>query len=375
MRIGFRCMLHRGFLLVPFVSVALAWPPPAAYSEPIPRATVVSTLDVPDEFRDSDLGVQVSGVFLRDNVMLLAVDEGRQILVLKEKAAGAYEIVETPKLLEGPEGEELDLEGLAGTKKFIYAIGSHSRKRKSVKTHPVEGKTAKKNRARLYKTATEPSREHLFRFEVEENGRIAKKIEVATLKNLFATHPILRLFQAIPGKENGIDIEGIAIGRDNQVYIGFRGPVLRGGYVPVLIVTLSEDNGELEAAHDAKQDIRFVYLAGRGVRDMVRISEPNEALRFLILAGPMADEPGSYQVYEWDGHDTVPGRDKQDKHDHAKLQCEIPPPKKKSTAKAEGIALIKATSDELRFLIVYDSVRGGAPTIFSCPRAHPSGAL
>ena len=108
---------------------------------------------------------------------------------------------------------------------------------------------------------------------------------------------------------------------------------------------------------------------------MVKISEPEEPLRFLILAGPMGDRPGSYQVYEWDGQDTVPGKDRPKQREHAKVQCEIPRPDEEPSAMAEGIALIKATSEELRFLIVYDNVEGGAPTIYTCPRMPPGGGF
>ena len=68
----------------------------------------------------------------------------------------------------------------------------------------------------------------------------------------------------IASGENGIDIEGIAVGRNSEAYTGFRGLVLRGRYVPVLIVSLREGEGELKADHDTKQDIRLVYLGGRG---------------------------------------------------------------------------------------------------------------
>ena len=318
----------------------------------------------------------MSGIVLRGAFRLLAVDEGREIEVLKEKRPGVFEIVETQELLEWPEDKELDLEGLAGTERFIYAIGSHSQKRKSVDAHPDEGNKAKKNRKRLYETAIEPSREFLFRFEVEEDGKIKKKnVKFVTLRDLITNHPILRRFQVIPSKENGIDIEGIAAGREDQVYLGFRGPVLRGGYVPILIVNLVEDDGELKIEHDVKDDIRFVYLGGRGVRDMVRIPASGDEPRFLILAGPMGDGPASYQVYEWDGQHTVPGKDKPNEHGHAEVQCEIPRPDGEPGAKAEGIALLEASPDELEFVIVYDSAKRGAPTIFTCPRKLPSGAL
>lgn len=339
-----------------------------SHAESVTVATVVRTLAIPATLRE---GTDVSGVALSGEHLILAVDEGRKIQVLERVAGDSYDIVETQALLPGNEDGELDLEGLAWTGTHVYAIGSHSRKRKAVKADPVNGKKAKKNLKRLYETATEPSRENLFRFRVEDDGKIKKEhIEHLSLRDLFADHPILRRFQAIPGKENGIDVEGIAAGAEDEVYLGFRGPVLRGGYVPIVIVDLERDDGGLKVAGD---DIRFVHLGGRGVRDLARLPGSDAAPRFLILAGPMGDGPGSYQLYEWDGKHAVPGRDKPHAHEHAVVQCEIPPPEGEPGAKAEGIALLEARPDTLEFLVVYDSAAQGAATVLSCPRRATGG--
>ncbi len=104
---------------------------------------------------------------------------------------------------------------------------------------------------------------------------------------------------------------------------------------------------------------------------MVKIPTLGEAPRFLILAGPMGEGPASYQVYEWDGQHTVPGKDKPNEYDHAKVQCNILSPDGEPDAKAEGIALIEASTNEPKFVIVYDNAIVGAPTIFTCPRTSP----
>ncbi len=200
----FRPTLFGGLAIV--VALFAAEP---TLAQSVPEAKAVGTFEIPDALQEN---MDVSGIVLRNTFMLLAVDEGREIQVLERKRPGVYEIVETQKLLKWPEDTELDIEGLAGSQRFIYAIGSHSQKRKSIDTSSAKGMTAKNNRQRLYQTVIEPSREFLFRFEVEANGKIKKKkIKFVTLRDLFATHPILRRFQVIPGKENGVDIEGIAV--------------------------------------------------------------------------------------------------------------------------------------------------------------------
>lgn len=358
-------------LCAPFVFAALVWMPSPSLSEEVSIAKTVGRFEVPD--LPDEGNKDVSGIALRGDLMLLAVDEGREIYVLKKADSGPYELVKTRERRAPPEKEgEFDLEGLASAENFIFAIGSHSQKREKVKKKKY---TAAKNRDRLFETAIEPSREHLLRFEIEGDGTIVEsKVKLVSLHDKFAEHPILQRFQEIPSKENGIDIEGIAMGKEGQIYLGFRGPVLRGGYVPVLIFNLDQEGDKFQfKEHNVKEDIRFVHLGGRGVRDMVRISADGEDLSFLILAGPVGDGPGSYQVYEWDGQNTVLGNDQPDAHDHAKVQCEVPPPEGKPKAKAEGIALLEKSKKTLDFVIVYDGVAKGSPTVFRCLRTSPRG--
>ena len=65
-------------------------------------------------------------------------------------------------------------------------------------------------------------------------------------------------FGSIASKENGIDAEGLAV-RDQKLYIGFRGPVLRGNFTPILRCRFGSPITEPE--------VLFVSLGGRGVRD------------------------------------------------------------------------------------------------------------
>ncbi len=47
------------------------------------------------------------------------------------------------------------------------------------------------------------------------------------LRDLLEDDEHLAPFLAIPGKDNGLDVEGIAV-RGDRVLLGLRGPVLRG---------------------------------------------------------------------------------------------------------------------------------------------------
>jgi hypothetical protein len=111
-------------------------------------------------------------------------------------------------------------------------------------------------------------------------------------------------------------------------------------------------------------DMVFVNLEGRGIRDMARVGETDN--QFLIVAGPVGDEPVPYKLYLWNGKNTVPGKDNAEAGDHAKALCIIPPPDSAPMAKAEGIAFVEIKKDTYRFIIVYDGVEDGAATLFSC---------
>src|SRR4030095_15559862 len=115
----------------------------------------------------------------------------------------------------------------------------------------------------------------------------------ASLRGFLDTTEPFKSFGAIASKENGVDAEGLAV-RDQRLYIGFRGPVLRGNFTPILRCRFGSPIGEPE--------VLFVNLGGCGVRDLARVDGG-----LLILAGPVGDGLGSYQLYLWDGRDGVPG--------------------------------------------------------------------
>jgi hypothetical protein len=96
---------------------------------------------------------------------------------------------------------------------------------------------------------------------------------------------------AIPAKENGLDIEGLAV-HDGRVVLGLRGPVLRGEAV---LLDLSSHGAGLAPAEGALRVTyrkRFVDLGGLGIRDLCRRKKS-----LFILAGPTMPLPAPYRVY------------------------------------------------------------------------------
>src|SRR5437899_3108388 len=81
-------------------------------------------------------------------------------------------------------------------------------------------------------------------------------VEKMSLRDTLDSHPILKQFVPVASKENGIDIEGLAV-KNGRLYFGFRGPVLRDNWVPVLSCTFGKVPGDVKMA--------YMQLAGRGV--------------------------------------------------------------------------------------------------------------
>ncbi|HEY0001944.1 MAG TPA: DUF3616 domain-containing protein, partial [Actinoplanes sp.] len=124
------------------------------------------------------------------------------------------------------------------------------------------------------------------------------------LRALLRRDEHLARFLDIPGKDNGLDIEGIAVSGD-RVYLGLRGPVLRGwAFVLELRPYVTDDDlsrlrlrpfddGELYRKH-------VLDLDGLGVRDLCPSGDD-----LLILAGPTMDLDGPVRVYRWHGASRV----------------------------------------------------------------------
>jgi len=220
------------------------------------------------------------------------------------------DFIELPK----PEDEEIDIEGLAYHDYYLWLVGSHSWKRKK----PKPKHTDVENIARLTEIKTEENRYIIGRIPlVDGNLRqscphpedpevtlTAAKLKLIDGGNMLmealASDPHLGDFVKtnIPGKDNGFDVEGIAI-YQQKIFLGLRGPVLRGWAIILeLELELDDDENTLKLKQIGTEKKlykkHFVYLNGLGIRDL-HIDEKD----FLILAGPTMDLDGPVRVYRW----------------------------------------------------------------------------
>lgn len=288
----------------------------------------------------------ISGVGrLGDDLLVVVDDEGTSIQILRRTAPDVFEILRTVPLLDDDE-KEADFEAIAIDGSRVYVLASHSARRKQAKSD----NSREENRKRFFKITAEPNRDRLARLELDGEGQVVAPVKVLSLRDLLGGNELLAPFQALPGKENGIDLEGLGV-MDGHLFLGFRGPVLRDNLVPILRL-------DFDRPQEAK--LLFVDLEGRGVRGMTEVADG-----LLLLAGPVGDGEVSYDVYAWDGRDCLPGDDAPPCA-LARLGTlgGLPDP----DAKAEGIALLEETASGYEVVVVFDSARNGAPQRYLIPK-------
>jgi len=314
--------------------------------------TGVSADDRFDPLPDGVIAAEdISGLAKYGDLLLIGGDEadkiskkrGKNVIqILRRGATGGLELEGKPlKLFTGHKtddgGTEMDIEGIAVEDNTVIIVGSHSAKRPRLK----KKKDYDENLLQLDAAAIlpEPNRGRIYRLKLGTNGKV-KSREYISLSSLLAKHPVLGPYVPLPSKENGIDIEGVAVAEE-MLYLGFRGPVLRDGYVPVMILDFGDPDNS---------DLVYVRLGGRGIRDITRVEDG-----FLIIGGPVGDSPVSYQLFHWDGNDMVPGKGRDGQKLGKILElAEIEPP---TGGKAEGVTVMSESEDTYQLLLAYDGVK------------------
>jgi hypothetical protein len=289
-------------------------------------------------YNDKKKNKNMSAIEIIDDLLIMGADEGSTIKVLKFNGDG----YQGERSISLSNDEEIDIEGIACEGDAVYVVGSHSCKR----AVPDPTESYERNREVIADVASESQRDRLFRCSWKADAGIEQTNLRSVIECADSDNP-LRLFSRIPSKENGVDIEGIAV-KDGLLHIGFRGPVLRDNWVPLLKCKF--------APTISQSELVFVNLGGRGCRDITPVDDG-----FLILAGPVGDGPGSYQIYLWDGVDCLPGRRQWGQPGQIKQLGELP---MYANTKAEGLALLKERDSDYEVVIIFDGVKNGAPARF-----------
>jgi len=305
----------------------------------------------------------------------MAFDEGSGLHRLRKNKYGYGEHIRFPlkDYIELPAGDggEVDIEGLSYAGHYLWVVGSHSLKRK--KPNNIEDSIGKQIKC-LCQTKSDHNRYTLARIPViyndesgdydlfkmhphPENPELILSAAKLDSNNYFSQlsdelryDRHLAKFMDIPGKDNGFDIEGLAV-KGNRVFLGLRGPVLRG-YAIILEIALKEKKvGKLKlkkiGKDSAKYRKHFVHLQGMGIRELTFADED-----LIILAGPTMDCDGAISLYRVrsgikDKEESIANINGTEQLFHISLGHETP----YGHDKAEGVAL----TEDHKLLVVYDS--------------------
>ncbi|HYK45829.1 MAG TPA: DUF3616 domain-containing protein [Parafilimonas sp.] len=215
---------------------------------------------------------------------------------------------------------EIDIEGLDYRDGYLWLIGSHSLSRKKAKKNDAVEENLKRlseiskpeeirNRYLLARIPlVEKDGNRVPEKQTQQNGitKTAAHLRLEDNGNqltaMLAQDDHLKPFFAIPSKDNGFDIEGLAVTDDGRVFVGLRGPVLRGWAIILELRPEGENNSSVfelkdvdgNAANTTLCRKHFFELGGLGIRDLYI-----DGTDLLILAGPTMDLDGPVSIFRW----------------------------------------------------------------------------
>jgi hypothetical protein len=282
--------------------------------------------------------------------------------------------------LPGEAEEEADLEGMAEADGFLWVVGSHGLKRKDAKPDRDNAENAK----RLAKTSLDGNRRLLACLPIEvdasgeprlvrqaQDGRKALRLkgdaQTNVLTRALADDPHFGPYMGIPGKDNGFDVEGLAV-NGRRLLLGLRGPVLRGWSALLEIaVEARGDQLRLEPLDDSGILIRkhFLQLDGLGVRDLHFSGDD-----LYILAGPTMVLNGEIRVFKWPAARSELAFNREPVRFESALTESISLPHGRGTNRAEALCDLPASlsAGKPSWLVLYDAPgadrRDGDHTVF-----------
>jgi hypothetical protein len=269
--------------------------------------------------------------------------------------------------LPGTAGEEADLEGMAVADGYLWVVGSHGLKRKNAKADRDHADNAR----RLAKVALDGNRRLLACLPIEadaqggpclvrlaQDGRRALRLKGDAQTNLLtralADDAHFGPYMAIPGKDNGFDIEGLAVdGR--RLLLGLRGPVLRGWSALLEIaVEARADELHLVPLDDSGTLIRkhFLQLNGLGVRDLHFSGDD-----LYILAGPTMVLNGDIRVFKWPAARPLLAANREPVRFEAALTESVSLPHGRGSNRAEALCDLPPalSGGKASWLVLYDA--------------------
>jgi hypothetical protein len=263
---------------------------------------------------------------------------------------------------------------------FLWVVGSHGLKRKNAKPDRDHADNAK----RLAKVTLDGNRRLLACLPIEpdgrgepclvrqaQDGRRALRLKGDSQTNLLTRalvdDPHFGPYMAIPGKDNGFDIEGLAVDGP-RLLLGLRGPVLRG-WSALLEIAVETRSDQLRLARldDSGSLIRkhFLQLDGLGVRDLHFSGDD-----LYILAGPTMVLNGEIRVFKWPAARPLLAANRDAVRFESALTESVSLPHGRGTNRAEAICDLppSLSGSKASWLVLYDAPgadrKAGEYTVF-----------
>lgn len=264
-----------------------------------------------------DLRTEISSCLVTENNLWLSYDEdaGIERLTRTERGFGYHKHYELFDFFDLPSGSgEADMEALAYQEPYLWFCGSMSLKRDSPSPEDsledqlddLSDVDLDENRFSLgcIPCIKKDGSYELLK-EAEYNGKKIKPLMLrggtksTELHNALMRDEHLERFMMIPCKDNGFDIEGLAV-YNERIFIGLRGPVLNG-YAVILEISCKEFDDELLLSKKPDEEKlyrkHFIDLQGMGIREL-NITKNGD---LYLLAGPTMDLDGTISIYKIPG--------------------------------------------------------------------------
>ena len=290
------------------------------------------------EFGDAgkDIAKSLSALVCAGGAVFAGGDEGVKMARLEERDGGQrfeldtlidlsrwFDLPKPPPMDPTKKVKEIDLEGLAVDleSNVMWLVGSHSLKRGKAEAGVVTAKNLKE----LGEVKSDANRCFLGCVRLRDVGgklqlsadgpkpgdeRGAQLVGDETTSELLDDIRGDELFKrfcmagaAIPGKDNGVDIEGLACAPGGRVLVGMRGPVLRGIAIVLELAPMRVESPATKAdrmrlaaigAGGRKYRRHFLDLGGNGIRDLCWDDGD-----LLVLAGPTAGVDAPPVIFRW----------------------------------------------------------------------------
>ena len=283
-----------------------------------------------------DIAKSLSALVCAGGAVFAGGDEGVKMARLEERDGGQrfeldtlidlskwFDLPKPPPMDPTKKVKEIDLEGLAVDleSNVMWLVGSHSLKRGKAEAGVVTAKNLKelsevKSDANRCFLGCVRLRDEGGKLQLSADGPKPSDERAAQLVGDETTNELLdeirgdELFKrfctagaAIPGKDNGVDIEGLACAPGGRVLVGMRGPVLRGIAIVLELAPMRVESPATKAdrmrltaigAGGRKYRRHFLDLGGHGIRDLCWDDGD-----LLVLAGPTAGLDAPPVIFRW----------------------------------------------------------------------------